>query len=119
MGRIFSFFILKDVISSVKKPAATLLMLTLISFIGLALLEDLSTNGLVEIWLALLIKWMWLSTALILALKPLADMRDGLSGTFSFSKKSEETHARHCDLMQKPVLMRRRDQIVNKYRKKR
>lgn len=106
-------------ISSVKKPVATLLMLTLISFIGLALLEDLSTNGLVEIWLALFIKWMWLSTALVLALKPLADMRDGLSGAFSFSKKAEETQARHGDLMQKPVLMRRRDQIVNKYRKKR
>lgn len=106
-------------ISSVKKPVATLLMLTLISFIGLALLEDLSTNGLVEIWLALFIKWMWLSTALVLALKPLADMRDGLSGAFSFSKKAEETQARHGNLMQKPVLMRRRDQIVNKYRKKR
>ncbi|MGR5419958.1 hypothetical protein [Vibrio sp. PNB22_4_1] len=119
MGKIFSFFILKGVISSVIKPITTLLILALISVMGLALLEDLSTNGLVEVSLALFIKWVWLCIVIVITLKLLTDVRDGLSSSFSFSKKVEEAQTRHEDLIEKPVLLRRQDVIAKKYSKKR
>jgi uncharacterized protein (DUF983 family) len=96
----------------------TLLLLVGVSLIGLALLKDISTNGLIAIWLALLIKWVWLSMVIVLALKPLADIRDGLTNSLSFEKKADGKPARHSELVEKPILLRRKDLIVKKYRVK-
>jgi hypothetical protein len=115
MSKLLNLWLLKKLLVVIHKPIIKLFVLAITLWISLALLEDIAKVGLLPLWMCTLIKWAVILAVAVKAWKQCRRLKYLVGRLTLVAEKSNELDSRWKFLLEKPLLMRRKDVIARKY----
>ncbi len=115
MSKLLNLWLLKKLFIVIHKPLIKLFVLAITLWIVLALLEDIAKVGLLPLWMFTLLKWAVIFAVLVKAWKQYLRLKCQLGRLTLVPEKNNELDSRWKFLLEKPLLLRRKDVIARKY----